>query len=42
MKKYMIGFLIFIGCAQILCADDVSGLFDYVSSRDEVAVLSMI
>src|SRR3989339_380190 len=35
MKKYRIGFLIFIGCAQILCADDDSGLFDYVSSRED-------
>lgn len=42
MKKYMIGFLIFIGCIQSLCADDNSGLFDYVASRDEVVVLSMI
>lgn len=42
MKKYIIGFLIFIGCIQSLCADDNSGLFDYVASRDEIVVLSMI
>lgn len=42
MKKYLIVLLIFIGCIQSLCADDDKGLFDYVASRDEVAVLSMI
>src|SRR3989339_460402 len=42
MKKYLVGLLFFIGRAQILCAADDRGLFDYVASRDEVAVLSMI
>ena len=42
MNKYMIGFFIFIGFAPSLCASDNSKIFDYVASRDEVAVLSMI
>ena len=38
----MVGLLIFIGFVQSLCATDDAEIFDYVSSRDEVAVLSMI
>ena len=42
MKKYLIGLLFFIGCMHNLCAGDDVEIFDYVASRDEIAVLSMI
>lgn len=42
MNKYKIGLLIFINCIQLLHATDNAEIFDYVSSRDEIAVLSMI